>query len=225
MERHIPEPEKGGIDPVSFDSTLLARPKHDHAHGPPEYEATTLPGRYELPMEFAGCRKIVYFVYDILVSGVKMSTPTHGQPRNSATDISQMAAIRQLVQNGPVNVIGAKGRKLTLPPVVTTLLDEILKNLQAGTRVSVIPEQQQLTTQHAANVLGVSRPFLVRLLEDGNLPFHRAGTHRRIYLKDLLAYKKRRDRERHRSIVRMARMEVAAGTYDKVVLPEGAEER
>ena len=51
------------------------------------------------------------------------------------------------------------------------------------------------------------------------------GSHRRVYLKDLLTYKKRRDEGRHDAIVRMARMEMEAGTYDKVILPEGAEER
>ena len=97
--------------------------------------------------------------------------------------------------------------------------------MQAGKAVSIVPEHQQLTSQRAANLLGVSRPFMVRLLEEGELPFHMIGSHRRVYLKDLLAYQKRRDAERHDAINRMARMELEAGTYDKVVLPEGAEER
>ena len=112
-----------------------------------------------------------------------------------------------------------------MPGVVAGLLDEILKNMQAGKAVLIVPEHQQLTTQRAANLLGVSRPFMVRLLEEGRLTFHMVGSHRRVYLKDLLAYKKRRDEERHDAIVRMARMEMEAGTYDKVILPEGAEER
>ena len=82
-----------------------------------------------------------------------------------------------------------------------------------------------MTSQRAANLLGVSRPFMVRLLEEGELPFHMVGSHRRVYLKDLLAYQKHRDAERHGAINRMARMELEAGTYDTVVLPEGAEER
>lgn len=143
----------------------------------------------------------------------------------SASDTAQLRELRQLVKQGPVNVVGAKGRKVPLPRPVVGLLDEILKNMQAGKAVSIVPEHQQLTTQRAANLLGVSRPFMVRLLEEGKLPFHMVGSHRRVYLKDLLAYKTCRDKERHDSIVRMARMEMKAGTYDKVVLPEGAEER
>jgi excisionase family DNA binding protein len=143
----------------------------------------------------------------------------------SSKESEQIRALRQLVQEGPIKLVGAKGRRAELPFAVVGLLDEILKNLQAGKAVSVVPEHQQLTTQRAANLLGVSRPFMVRLLEEGHLPFHMVGSHRRVYLKDLLAYQKRRDAERHDAINRMARMELEAGTYDKVVLPEGAEER
>lgn len=143
----------------------------------------------------------------------------------SSKEHAQIRALRQLVQEGSVKIVGAKGRRAELPSAVAGLLDEILKNMQAGKAVSIVPDHRQLTTQRAANLLGVSRPFMVRLLEEGQLTFHMVGSHRRVYLKDLLAYKKRRDEERHDSINRMARMELEAGTYDKVVLPEGAEER
>lgn len=143
----------------------------------------------------------------------------------SSKEHANIRALRQLVQEGSVKIVGAKGRRAELPRAVAGLLDEILKNMQAGKAVSIVPEHQQLTTQRAANLLGVSRPFMVRLLEEGELTFHMVGSHRRVYLKDLLAYKKRRDEARHDSINRMARMELEAGTYDKVVLPEGAEER
>lgn len=123
--------------------------------------------------------------------GTNMSTIT--------SESSRIREIRQLVQDGTVNIVGAKGRKVPLPSVVVGLLDEILKNMQAGKAVSIVPEHQQLTSQRAANLLGVSRPFMVRLLEEGQLTFHMVGSHRRVYLKDLLAYKKRRDKERHDS--------------------------
>lgn len=138
---------------------------------------------------------------------------------------TQLRELRRLVKEGSVNVMGVKGRKMALPKPVVGLLDEILKNLQAGKAVSVVPEHEELTTQRAANMLGVSRPFMIRLLEEDKLPFHMAGSHRRVYLKDVLSFKERRDRQRHSSIVRMARMEKKAGTYDKVVLLPGAEER
>ena len=140
------------------------------------------------------------------------------------TEEEQIAAIRRLVQEGAAKLAGPDGRQIELPDTVQDLLLKILKSLQAGKAVSIVAEHQELTTQRAANILGVSRPFLVRLLEEGHIPFHMVGSHRRIYLRDLLAYKHRRDSARHEAVDRLAKAELEAGTYDKVFLPEGAEE-
>ena len=154
-----------------------------------------------------------------------MSTINDTPARVSSKTSTQIKTLRQLVHDGSVKLVGTKGRKVELPGPVAVLLDEILMHMQAGKAVSITPEHQQLTTQRAGNLLGVSRPFMVRLLEEGQLPFHMVGSHRRVYLKDLLAYKKRRDKERHAAIGRMARMEMEAGTYDKIVPIEGAGEK
>jgi uncharacterized protein YbjQ (UPF0145 family) len=61
---------------------------------------------------------------------------------------------------------------------------------------------------------------LVKLLEAGKIAFHQAGTHRRVYLKDLLEYKQQRDRDRHEALDRMAQEADEAGLYDKVLLPD-----
>ncbi len=82
-----------------------------------------------------------------------------------------------------------------------------------------MPVTQDLTTQRAADLLGISRPFFVKLPESGKLPFHLTGTHRRVYLKDLLAYKEHRDRERRDALDEMAREAEELGLYDKVLLP------
>ena len=79
---------------------------------------------------------------------------------------------------------------------------------------------QDLTTQQAAALLGVSRPFFVKLLESGALPFHVTGTHRRVYLKDLSTYKEQRDRERRKALDQMAKETEELGLYDKVLLPD-----
>ena len=79
---------------------------------------------------------------------------------------------------------------------------------------------QDLTTQQAAALLGVSRQFFVKLLESGALPFHVTGTHRRVYLKDLLTYNEQRDRERRKALDQMAKETEELGLYDKVLLPD-----
>jgi len=140
------------------------------------------------------------------------------------TQEGQIRDLRRLIQQGHAKLIGPDGHQVAIPEPVHDLLLIILNNLQAGKAISIVPEHQQLTTQRAANILGVSRPFLVKLVENGDIPFHMVGSHRRIYLRDLLDYKRRRDAARHEAIDNMARTEIEAGTYDKVVLPEGAED-
>ena len=109
---------------------------------------------------------------------------------------------------------------MELPDAVYDLLLKILRVMEEGKAISIVPVMQDLTTQQAAELLGVSRPFFVKLLETGSLPYHLTGTHRRVYLKDLLAYKQHRDQERHAALERMAEEADQAGLYDKVLLPE-----
>ena len=83
------------------------------------------------------------------------------------TEEEQIAELRRVVEEGTAKIGGPDGRQIELPETVQELLLKILKSLQAGEAVSIVAEHQDLTTQRAANILGVSRPFLVRLLEEG----------------------------------------------------------
>ncbi len=166
----------------------------------------------------------VYFVYGNLFEGGIMAQLLTDPISIPEAQEAQIRDLRRLVQQGAAKLVGPDGHQIALPQPVHELLLIILKNLQAGKAVSIVLEHQQITTQRAANIIGVSRPFLVGLLEGGEIPYHMVGSHRRVYLRDLLDYKRRRDAARHDSINRMAQAEVEAGTYDKVVLPDGAED-
>ncbi|WP_211116337.1 excisionase family DNA-binding protein [Glycomyces buryatensis] len=102
------------------------------------------------------------------------------------------------VEPGTIEVIVEHGEpSLVLPRPAVTLFAQILAQLAEGRGVSVIPSQAELTTQQAADLIGVSRPYLVGLLDDGTIPHRKVGRHRRVSLSDLLAYK-RADDERRR---------------------------
>ncbi len=146
-----------------------------------------------------------------------LKTPRFG----AGNDTVQLRTLRRLVQRGSARLVGKGGESVEVPATVRTLLAEIARNMEVGKAVSVVAENLELTTQRAANILGVSRPFLVRLLENNKVPFHMVGSHRRVYLADLLAYKSKRDRARHQAVRQLAVEDVEAGTYDTVILPEG----
>jgi excisionase family DNA binding protein len=86
-------------------------------------------------------------------------------------------------------VAGQKAEALDLPPVVTRLLMDILDETAAGRAVSLVPLEPEITTQQAADLLNVSRPYVVGLIEKGTLPARMVGNHRRLPLQDVLAYK------------------------------------
>jgi len=84
---------------------------------------------------------------------------------------------------------------LQVPVKAIRLLVDILDAMARGDAVSLVPVHKELTTQEAANILNVSRPYLVKQLENGAIPFHKVGVRRKILFKDLIAYMQQRDQE------------------------------
>lgn len=98
-----------------------------------------------------------------------------------------------------------KDKPLELPAGAVALLMEILEAMAAGRGITLIPENAELTSVQAADVLNVSRPFLIKLLDDNILPHRKVGKHRRIRMEDVMAYKGKIDREREAVLDRLAK--------------------
>jgi excisionase family DNA binding protein len=136
-------------------------------------------------------------------------------------EIEQAARLyRTLLLDGPAALIGPDGIRIDLPASIHEILMRVVERMQEGQPIAVLPLMEELSTQAAADLLGVSRQFFVRECEAHKLPFHYTGTHRRVLLKDLLDYKKRREQGRRESIVRIARQSEELGDYDKFIPPE-----
>lgn len=150
-----------------------------------------------------------------------MATSTLDSISLPASQQAQAHAVYELLRReGGARLVGRGGKSpIELPDAVYELLLRILDGMQQGKAIFIIPVMQDLTTQQAAAMLGVSRPFFVKLLESGAITFHLTGTHRRVYLKDLLAYKEHRDRERRKALDQMAKEAEDLGLYDKGLLP------
>ena len=135
-----------------------------------------------------------------------MSTTAHnvlpdGQSVDLARDSS--AALAKLLRDKPEEdraQVRMDGLDLILPRKAIELLRDILAEMAQGNAITLMPVQAELTTQEAANMLNVSRPHLIKLLESGELPYFKVGTHRRVRLNDLLAYKARRSEDSEQAL-------------------------
>ena len=122
--------------------------------------------------------------------------------RDSATELSKLLAKMPEADRARVQLDGIE---LILPRDALALLRDILTEMAQGNAVTLVPRHAELTTQEAANLLNVSRPHLIKLLEEGQIPFSRTGTHRRIRYEDLMAYKAERDRQSKEAMEELAR--------------------
>lgn len=127
-------------------------------------------------------------------------------------------ALRELseVLTGPgkAALVDSEGRHVELPAPLFGHLVRIVHLMAQGRPIVLLPEDEECTTQAAADFLGVSRQHLVDLLEQGDIPFHKVGTHRRVYLRDLLAYQKERDSKRRSALDRLSQAVDDEGLYD-----------
>jgi excisionase family DNA binding protein len=96
--------------------------------------------------------------------------------------------------------------QIELPPALGQLMLDMLTHVARGEMVNFVAHGAALTTKEAADLLNVSRPFLVTLLEDGKIPFHKVGSHRRVRALDLLAFRDRHNAERAEALRELGRL-------------------
>ncbi len=101
--------------------------------------------------------------------------------------------------SGPVKIeirLDGEHEVVCLPSSALELLNEILTQMSLGKGISILPQNCVLTTVEASEILNVSRPYFINLLENGKIDYHKVGTHRRVYLEDVVRYKEEVDTKR-----------------------------
>ena len=104
--------------------------------------------------------------------------------------------------------------KIVLPLNALKLLEEILKNMSQGKIISIVPVATEVTTQKAAEILGCSRPHLIKILEEGRIPYTKVGRHRRIMLEEVVSYKRKMKEEQKQHIIDIMNADKEDGLYD-----------
>jgi excisionase family DNA binding protein len=132
----------------------------------------------------------------------------------SQSDQQQVLELYRKIQRSRAKLVGQDGRSQNLPVSLSEFLVKLIADLYEGQSVAIVRNDAQLTTVEAARMLGVSRQFLIKLLERDEMPHHMVGTHRRIYVRDLLAYKAKRDSKRRQVLDELTRAEAEDGLYD-----------
>ena len=146
------------------------------------------------------------------MTAVALNLPETVTPTEADTRLAEESS-RRLTR-----LLGKRRRKLSLsvqaddeieetvaiPVPAFRLLTDILTEMAQGNAVTLMPVHAELTTQQAAELLNVSRPFLIRLIEEGKIPFRKVGTHRRIRFDDLMGYKRNVDQDRLKALEELA---------------------
>jgi excisionase family DNA binding protein len=134
--------------------------------------------------------------------------PTAHDVQLAAAARPMLDALAQATDDLTLTVTGEAGTigQIRIPASALRFLFAALSEIASGKGVSLLPLDQEVTTQQAADILNVSRPYLVGLLEKGNIPFRKVGNQRRVPLQDVLAYKARTDVGRRAALSELARL-------------------
>jgi excisionase family DNA binding protein len=123
--------------------------------------------------------------------------------------VSRLKPIAEANQDVRLRVMESPDVVVPIPARALKLITDVLDSMARQTAVSFVPHDAELTTRQAADLLAVSRPHLVDLIDRGEIPHTMVGTHRRVRAADVLAYREARDRKRREAVAELARLSQA----------------
>ncbi len=155
---------------------------------------------------------------------IRRMTPIAAPPEQQAQVAALSKALEEMThvpkRKAPkCQLVGPSGESTPLPASVFYVLERVAEVLARGDSVTVVPVGREITTQQSADLLNVSRQYLVRLLDEGRIPFRKVGKHRRVRVEDVLAFRQQRDEARRAGLRELSQLSQEMRGYDS----EGAE--
>lgn len=145
----------------------------------------------------------------------EVKRPTKEEQKAAMESYDALASTLEQIHSDYIQIeIDETKEKIKIPLNALKLLAKILKETSQGKPISIVPIATEITTQAAAELLGCSRPHLVKLLEDGEISFTRIGKHRRIKYQDLLEYKKQLKAKQRKLLIEIMKADEESGLYD-----------
>jgi excisionase family DNA binding protein len=145
----------------------------------------------------------------------EIKKPSKEEQKTAMKSYDALASmLEELNIDNPEIEIEETHEKIKIPLIALKLLAKILKETSKGKPVSIVPIATEITTQAAAEMLGCSRPHLVKLLEKGEINFTKVGRHRRIKYEDLLDYKKKVKEKQKQLLIEIMKSDEETGLYD-----------
>lgn len=148
-----------------------------------------------------------------LIENISKPTKAEQKAAKHSYDVLSVA-LAEIQDENPEIEIEETHEKIKIPLSALRLLTKILKEISQGKPVSIVPVATEVTTQAAAEMLGCSRPHIVKLLETGEIKFIKVGKHRRIKYEDIVAYKNAMKEKQERLISEMMAADEKIGLYD-----------
>lgn len=131
-------------------------------------------------------------------------------------EIKLIQQLEKTLFSGQVpKMIDIDGEQVVIPSSVYQVWRQVVHAMALGQKISIVSQQQEMTTQEAADFLNVSRPYLIKLLEQGEIPYIKVGSHRRVNLLDLSKYKEERDNKRREGMKEFSQFLQKEGFYNQ----------